>query len=406
MTVDGYGFVSSTALTCRFTDDRGMHLLSNATFVSTSRITCPLPAAGRASYLDTGVLSVSVDNFVFSNTVPFTVIGAPVDVLVTSPAYGVLYKSTEIVEVDAIRVDAVDDNQHSVLYFDTVESREVVYSVINYTATRDGTTVVDPLQIMLLLTLTNYTIEGRCFVRGIAVRRPRIGVGMLLFRHAAADWNATFAFAIGEGEPYALSLYRNPSLVIDNSNPKLSQQPIVVVVDISGNILQNLENKNSVVTTVSARYFDGNRMTNTSVLAAPLGTFEFTDIRMQGYFGATYSIVFSAALVQAVESPLMSVGLCGATQYGVVGSVQCLACPPHAVCNGSYIFDVEDGYWRSSTRSYALSSCGEPFGEATACKAGFCTEGYTGARCSVCAEGYGKVRLLHVASAFPQRSTQ
>lgn len=385
VTVRGFGFVGSSALTCRFTDLGGMNVSTSAAFSSTSMIWCPSPVSNRASNGTSGRLQVSIDNYIFSSAVPFTIVGAAHSLNVTNPPQSTVYKSADIVELIPSRLDVVDIEGHNLRYFDT-ETREITYKVLAYNDTQD--TITDPGQTFMLLTLVNYTISGVTYFKGVALRRPLLGVGVLQYTHAT--WVTSLTIIIDEGEPYTLSIFQAPSVIIDNANPKLLQQPIIIVLDISGNTIRNLLNKNRRVETVSATYFDGSRMTNSTVIAGTSGTFEFSDIRMQGLFGQTYSIEFTSSGILPVTSSQMSVGNCPSSEYGEAGTTRCLSCPQNAVCNGSFTFAVNDGYWRASALSYYLYSCGEPYGESAACRGGTCTTGYTGPRCTQCEPGYGK----------------
>ena len=125
-------------------------------------------------------------------------------------------------------------------------------------------------------------------------------------------------------------------------------QPTIQVLDIAGNAVRELTSKILRVAVVTASFFDGSRITNSSALASPIGTFEFRDISMKGYHGSTYTIEFSAAQVLPVVSEPLTIALCGTTEYGVRGTVECKACPDHATCNGTVDFLVENGFWRAS----------------------------------------------------------
>ncbi len=412
--VTGFGFVDSNALSCRFSDATGMAVESPARFITTALLQCVQPATPRASSGSTGVVQVSLDGAVWSAPVAFTIIGPAGGIAVTAPAADSFYKSSSLTELAPSRVDVVDNESHPLLYYDSKRSfigRVVNFTVVSFYATQSETS--DTSAFIQLFAL-NRTIDGRTFFQGsAAMRQPIIGRGLLRFSTQAvvipgtapppltahnSAWSGTLSFVIEEGEPHRLAVLVQPTAVassldkklyIKNDSPKLTHQPIVTVLDISDNTLHSLLTKNVVVQVVSAQYFNGQINVNSSVFAQPRGTFEFSDISMRGLFGSTYRITFTAVGVLPTTSEVMHVANCDASMYGISGTTTCAPCPPNAICNGSYTFDVQDGYWRASAASYFLYSCDQPFGTASACRKGECTEGYSGARCTQCMPGYG-----------------
>jgi hypothetical protein len=392
VTVTGFGFVPVASLECLFTDSgEDLAVRSFAIFVTTSRIYCPLPAAPRPSHGDTGRLQISIDGYIFTVKIPFTIIGVPAGLNIVDPPQYTVYKSADVVEIRPAIVHVVDNETHSNLYLDDAE-RQILFDMPAFNATQLGRAYPTTLMLSLIVN-TNTTLQGQVVFRGITLRRPPVGHGVFTF--TSGTWEARLYLEVVEGEPYRLYVIRQPTAtsnasVIVNTAPLLTVQPVIDVRDISGNTITQLTTKDRVVRIVTATFFTGTGVSNQSVLASQDGRFDFTQVSMRGFHGSTYSIHFAADNVQAVDSQQLSVGLCAENQFGVLGTVDCQACPPQATCNGSVRIGVADGYWRASDISYYLYSCAEPYGTKSACRAGECTDGYTGPRCSVCLPDYGR----------------
>eukprot|EP01062_Namystynia_karyoxenos_P069603 TRINITY_DN65063_c0_g1_i1.p1 TRINITY_DN65063_c0_g1~~TRINITY_DN65063_c0_g1_i1.p1 ORF type:complete len:3249 (+),score=756.35 TRINITY_DN65063_c0_g1_i1:87-9749(+) len=75
-------------------------------------------------------------------------------------------------------------------------------------------------------------------------------------------------------------------------------------------------------------------------------------------------------------------------KFGAPGQRDCIECPFGGACNGSSI-SVRPGYWRANNLSFQFYECVNRKG---AClPGGGCKEGYEGATCSTCQDGYAMI---------------
>lgn len=396
-TLTGFGFVPSNALVCEFLDERRLSIVVRGIFDNTRQIRCPLPSSPRPTF-GTGGLRMSVDRFIFTEAVPFTIVGLADGLEVKYPAQMTQYKAADVVELTPPSIHVIDNETHSLLFLDSDE-REVSFEMPVFNATQLGRPIASSA-ILSLVVSVNVTVEGVTFFRGLSLRRPPVGVGLLMFTYR--NWRAPLRFEIVEGEPYALTLLREPADQINNNAPLLTTQPVVGVLDIARNRVFTLSSKQLVVSSVTATFFNGIDTSNQTALASPDGSFEFTQIAMKGFHGATYNIDFNAPGVIGIAGQSMRIGLCDANQYGVMGTVECRTCPrDRARCNGSVTLDVLDGYWRASDLSTEVYDCGPPYGNKAQCRAGRCIADTTGARCTVCRGSKGKSQLQCVDCPSP-----
>eukprot|EP00744_Colponema_vietnamica_P003503 GILI01005362.1.p1 GENE.GILI01005362.1~~GILI01005362.1.p1 ORF type:complete len:817 (-),score=131.55 GILI01005362.1:71-2521(-) len=106
-------------------------------------------------------------------------------------------------------------------------------------------------------------------------------------------------------------------------------------------------------------------------------------------FGRQYTLFFAVASRSDINTTSMNFyPQCATTMFFVKGMRECISCPTsQATCNGSEVINAKPGYWRASDESLQFYEC--PKKEVCLGGAAGCAEGYSGAMCTVCAEGYG-----------------
>jgi uncharacterized protein (DUF983 family) len=125
--------------------------------------------------------------------------------------------------------------------------------------------------------------------------------------------------------------------------------------------------------------------------------FSQANLRHPGVFGYEYVLEFSAINRQDIaainSSRVIRANCFTDTLWAQPYADTCVACPKNAACNGSQQFNVSGSYWRPGNLSGDTFSCGTPYGT-EACTSGTelgtCKPGYTGPRCALCEDGYGK----------------
>lgn len=120
-------------------------------------------------------------------------------------------------------------------------------------------------------------------------------------------------------------------------------------------------------------------------------------------YGFTYILAYTASLestdTRLVISPVntsmsgVKKGKCPVTHYGQLYSTECAICKSSANCDGDVAYTMKSSYWRPNAFTDNIYDCGPPYGSSQCIEGtstGTCTQGHTGARCTVCEPGYGK----------------
>lgn len=397
--VYGIGFTNTSLLRCGF-----MSVLYNykapARYISSRQVNCAFPVGLSETVLASIVeVTVSADDFFFSDPHSFFFVGEAVRLDTMASYAPTLEMSATYVSLPTVDIFVADASRHPLRDLDRNSTTgEPIERVVRMSArwvnsTRKGiASPIDPTSSIVVLSFTNKTVQGVTSF-SIFLQYPLVSVGQLEFSAEGLE-PVTMTYMVDVGEPLTMVIAVQPSPRLSSHSPEACRQPIVVFKDVSGNIVSDpdvLDRMTRGVVTVT--YFNG--VVWTTEMSQPVslrGYYKFTNVTPRGLFGYQYQMTFLAAGFAPVSSDVMSMSPCYPDEYGRYDTTSCLPCPPHAVCNGSFVFNASDGFWKGGELSYDIYACQRP----RVCQAGECTTGYTGILCGVCADGYGKTNTLCV----------
>ncbi|KPA73449.1 putative transmembrane protein [Leptomonas pyrrhocoris] len=388
----GQGFVNTSGLECVYVDSE-RYYRSRGHYLSSQQILCDFPAEVDGPTVgNTGSFSVSLNGHVLSDPLRFTFIGEAAGLAVLAPAAPFTVVSAAYVGLPSIDVVVVDSEGHPLRELDRNRTTDVLFErVVQLSAPwfvstrKEVARHIDPASSLVVLAYSNKTLSGATSFT-VVLQYPLVGVGQLTFSSAGLA-SANWTYWVEEGAPHTMEVAVQPSPLLNNHHTNASRQPVIVFRDIAGNIVGD-QNELRVMTrgSVAVAYFDG--VAWTSQVSQPVsenGYFNFTSVYPEGLFGNAYQMTFMAENFSNVSSDVMTTGACYGDEYGRYDTTSCLPCPDHATCNGSYVFNVTDGYWKGGEVAYDIYRCSRP----RVCRAGRCATGYTGVLCGVCDAGYG-----------------
>ena len=115
------------------------------------------------------------------------------------------------------------------------------------------------------------------------------------------------------------------------------------------------------------------------------GTYRFRGVSARTYFGREVLVTVEAPGLLGASLELAP-ELCATSLRAVAGTTRCVACPDHAVCDGSPLIAAPPGYWLQMATAPGVARCEVP----SACAGNErCGGGYAGLACTQCAAGYG-----------------
>ena len=362
-------------------------LVVDATLISSSEVMCRVPAM-TAPTANPSYLEVSLDGTVFSDShVQYAKLGVATTLSVDQTGGRVEVMAAGEARIPPITVFIADAKHHSIAAFlkilDSSHASHTI-AVSSSSATLTGT---------LLMT----TATGAANFSNIALVFPTVSNNVTLtFTDVNLMWTANITLAVVEGNPHAMVFVRLPSLSVLNAQPVLSTQPIIGIVDSSGNTITDLSNKVPRVDKVLAHYItlptNNEPQVATIVINELNAQFRAEGIAIVGKHQTGYVINFTCSplAVPLLQSPPVVVGWCSATEYAVENSTACELCPANAICDGTYNIKAEDNWWRADNTTLNFYSCGAPFSGDSCMNNSNCLTGYEGPRCSVCSRGYGR----------------
>ncbi|KAJ9451232.1 Cell death abnormality protein 1 [Diplonema papillatum] len=243
----------------------------------------------------------------------------------------------------------------------------------------------------------------------------------LVFTEMTELWTAALNVSILAPQKLRLLLATAPAPVVE-SNGGLLTQPVVQLADSHGNaitdsaqLLRFLSSPLQIRCTVAA---NGSRAAAAETFYASIDPAEgtgkavFDDVSFRAAFGEVYHLVFEPTLsdpaysIESILSDSITARKCLGFQFQRItdppSSYECEDCPEGARCSGTGVLIALKGYWRSAPNSADFQRCssfsaclGYPDAEEG------CAHGYTGAACSVCAEGYQRLHTgCRSCSAF------
>ncbi|CUG51023.1 transmembrane protein, putative, partial [Bodo saltans] len=248
---------------------------------------------------------------------------------------------------------------------------------------------------LLGTTLLN-TTSGLATFSNLSILDPSTGTVQLTFSDMEHQWNAYLYFTVVEGEPHQMYFVRYPSNATTNVNPTLSIQPVVGILDASGNPLTSLTDKSVDIKTITLEYWyhDLNDQVVVRVVAVSAlnAQFRVEGVSITGKHEEPYYLNFSSDLlpVPVLISDAIVVGWCETTEFAIANSTACEACPANAVCDGTFEIRAQDNWWRADNTTLVFYSCGAPYSGDSCYDNGECRPGYSGPRCSLCEQGFGK----------------
>jgi hypothetical protein len=415
--VSGIGFVQTSPETsvvrCRY-----FLQLPNGTTVqdtegrapSTEFVQCAPPALNTSAVAN---LSVALDGSIFAaEVVPVTFIGEASGLKVSPPS--VQIRSDLTVTVPTLIISFVDasGNPLQSLFTDRVD-----VSVSRRGWVPSGLPT-DAMPTIISGDQPVDQVRGTATFSSIVLSRPRMGNLELEFRAwtlrngVALTWTVFCTVTIVPGLVARVVVVNQPGPTID-AGGGLDSAASIRCEDMSGNpISPDMANGLSVNIVVVERLQPGIVLPPsiqrqdppvfpnvTMVMSEAFLTVTSLDsIRARG--GFEYQLLFEVKVSSAISATGETTVLraiskpmtprCNVGNYRPIGSQECTACLPNAVCTGNLSMIVDQGYWRSSLYAAAVYAC-EP---KASCLGGgngsACSPGYTGPLCRVCQPGYGK----------------
>ena len=386
------------------------------TFVNSSVIKCLQPPYARATEIP-GYVELSLDGQIWSDSrVPFAVVGDAVAIRVEAQDAGYWTQpSAEWLTLNPINVTVVDSvlpppQGHPLLEFDGVP-RTITVAVYR-----------GAVRLNVTGTAVLATAEGRATFRDLRLHRPTIGSYSVNFStadlgmgpgsssRAAATWGTGITITIVEGVAYALQVLQEPApLTVDNAEA-FSNQPILMLQDISGNFIST--DMGVLVTAefvgyaygyqcvqgweVTAPYYpcyDAASVYSERVISAD-GVYLFESLKLVGYHNMSYRVRFyvvdgtSTVAIQDAYSNEITVG--GCSTWALKFKTECVACPANAICDGSITCLASPNFWRATNTSRTFYECEQTQACIGRTETGDCMPGYAPGSilCAVCAEGY------------------
>ncbi|CUG51008.1 transmembrane protein, putative [Bodo saltans] len=390
VTVRGSGFIlpsNVSLLLCKLyspTDLSATSITVVATLISSYEVLCVLPPVPgpvpKPSYLE-----VSIDGTVFSDSlITYDVVGTPSSLFISAPLSGELtVRAARLTQLPAVYVNVADSVSHPL----------GIYT--NSTHLIQATTASGSTFQLLGTTLLN-TSSGLATFSNLSILDPSTGTVQITFNDVEHQWNAYLYFTVVEGEPYQMYFVRYPSNATTNINPTLSIQPVVGILDASGNPLTSLTDKSVDIKTITLEYWyhDLNDQVVVRVVAVSAlnAQFRVEGVSITGKHEEPYYLNFSSDLlpVPVLISDAIVVGWCETTEFAIANSTACEACPANAVCDGTFEIRAQDNWWRADNTTLVFYSCGAPYSGDSCYDNGECRPGYSGPRCSLCEQGFGK----------------
>ena len=207
---------------------------------------------------------------------------------------------------------------------------------------------------------------------------------------------ASIQFVISVGLPFALIVVSDVSaIVVGVLEPQqLMPRPTIAVTDSASNIISDPLALPSFATarypTVEFIITSGTinkSVATTAALIGPDGTYSFV-ISARALFGDVFQILFSVPGLPSITTGRAKIEKCiPGSEYAEVNTFNCLACPEHAVCDGTDAIGALPGFWRGSVASIWLYQCTPPESCASSTQ---CSNEYTGTLCGSCSIGYGR----------------
>ena len=479
----GTGFQDTPFIACRFGDvKKENHIVTYADreyiwtsgtqgvrtmaakYVNSTHVECVQPAFSKPTQFGKSTLEVSLDGNIYSrSSQPFDVIDNAVGFRVFklteaagrpawTPSANDVYASVPRLELPTMHFFTVDREGQRLRTLDRV-ARTVTVELVawnssllmvgnspfDFSAKCEGTRR-DPTAPVFYTSgaKTLAMADGYVNFTGIYFQSPPAGYYTLRFLDNTSQWEYNYTFRVRTGKAAVLKICRQPSNVTDNTNPTLTQQPILYVEDKSGNMLSS---EDLVGLIVEAHYVHESTSTSAltpnakkTVLGVPVNVTRrtttlkrspeisdnllvFQGIDVIGLYGSQYRITFSspgavddasstATAIDSVMSRNITLKWCpnnapailkGDYSYTMffakVGTSECFVCPEAGLCDGTNVVQLLDNnYWRPDSGSYYFYPCTLLDSASNACvrPQGTCLEGYEGPRCSVCKKGYGK----------------
>jgi len=288
--------------------------------------------------------------------------------------------------------------------------------------------------------LNTVTRNGRATFTGLYLMRPPAGQYLLRLLDTTTQWSYDHIFTVRQGPAHRIRICKEPSQLIDNQLKILPTQPIVYVEDVSGNQLAGTSlagisvsaayiTESTTTTAVNEADRLARRRTGVPVDVAYAMTPDervaelkddflvFDGIEMFGLYGQLYYMNFTGEGLLPAQSHGMRVAPCknntqrildgeaAVMMFTIPGTGECFECPEAGWCDGTPNVKVRyDNWWRPDEGSYLFYSCDKVHTASESCLApnGTCEEGYKGARCSVCEDGWGLMQSkCHRCQAKP-----
>ena len=422
---------------------------NNAVFVNTTQVYCKQPPLSEPTQ-GPATVEVTLDGTVYSRSgLTYEIVGPAQGLLAFTQDsasswyynFSSVYTSDARVDLANISIWVVDSQNQRLRLLDSSVTRSISVSMLagSFVSSRDGSVNLLCVNKTAIPTDPNFyssgqtqnvqTANGFATFSGMYFLSPPAGSYTLTFIEQSAAWEYNFSFVIVVGNAYKLVICTEPSNQTNNLQPTLKQQPSLYAEDFAGNQLTAAALQAQLVHVTASYLYEttqtravGDTTGSTKILVgipvtvAMTSTVEtrfaqiknnylqFEGIEMQGLYGRTYYINFTAPGLINTTSTGITVQWCNNNTakwladsstlmyFAKWNTSECFVCPPGGFCDGTPNIQASaDNLWRADSDSYVFYSCATPYaGDSCLAPNGTCKKGYDGPRCSSCVEGYGK----------------
>lgn len=416
LTLIGFGFVDSPFATCQLVNASTLQPVASmpCNVMSLTSAVCRMPAAVALPTAPGSFVRYSHDGVTYGMIhASFSVASKQVGIrVVSAQAFPTLIASRPTY-VPPVIVHAVDRLGNSMYRF---QDWERTYGVLRPVQAEYGNAAFGAAQYFAPQSLT-YVVSA--MTNGVAVIAnatlfcPAAGVLTFTvtdipFRFMSYVWNVT----IIPGRPvyirvvnesfYIQHSWRVPVHTLRTLQPQLTARS----TDVCENTVANTalippalrlqyqidDTASDPETGLETQELARSRVVTVFALVGSAGDYVFDSILIRRVFASkiTFTLSSPVGIVSAyTTAPLQTESCAFGLEYAVPGTFKCRPCPLHAICDGTGVIRQTTGFWRSDSLSVHFYQCGSPFGGDACLADGVCRTGYTGPRCSSCADGYG-----------------
>ena len=219
----GIGFVNSPFASCRLTREVSYVILRFVRFVSGTTVVCATFPDGARWYVGAWTVEYRHDGQVFSRSdMPLVTITSEAFLLMAN-VLSVTVQSTAVAVIPNVTIFVADSDENALL-------------VVDYPNTRLVSVIMDGKVIA-----TTTTVNGVGVIANVTIRKPKVGMTPLMFVNVLLSSGLAY-LEVAVGVPAELKLLNSPlslraPVVVGGM---LRHEPVVIVVDIAGNVVVNV----------------------------------------------------------------------------------------------------------------------------------------------------------------------